>query len=154
MYPECELLKVGRRHGGYTQSWHSAHSTNDDPAAPDTLTRRCAGVGRDCGGLAPVSCYGRARTVTGSRDNGGSGERSARCLERDRPRADSYRSHGRGPDIRLRRLGFDIRDPFDSPERRLYLRLRDEHGDAAHSRYNALVRRLVSFERAAECARP
>jgi hypothetical protein len=25
--------------------------------------------------------------------------------------------------------------------------------DAAHSRYNALVRRLVSFERAAECVR-
>jgi hypothetical protein len=25
------------------------------------------------------------------------------------------------------------------------------HGDAAHSRYNALIRWLVSFERAAEC---
>jgi hypothetical protein len=31
--------------------------------------------------------------------------------------------------------------------------LEKEDSDAAHSRYNALVRRLVSFERAAECAR-
>ena len=30
--------------------------------------------------------------------------------------------------------------------------LHDEDPDSAHSRYNALVRRLVSFERAAECA--
>jgi hypothetical protein len=27
-----------------------------------------------------------------------------------------------------------------------------ENGDAAHSAYNALIRRLVSFERAAACA--
>jgi hypothetical protein len=50
---------------------------------------------------------------------------------------------------RLRRLGFAVEQPFDSPEHRLYELLRAEHGDAAHSRYNALVRRLVSFERAA-----
>jgi hypothetical protein len=50
---------------------------------------------------------------------------------------------------RLRRLGFDIAQPFPSPELRLYELLRAEHGDVAHSRYNALVRRLVSFERAA-----
>jgi len=50
---------------------------------------------------------------------------------------------------RLRRLGFTVPKPFDRPEERLYLLLRAEHGDAAHSRYNALVRRLVSFERAA-----
>jgi hypothetical protein len=31
----------------------------------------------------------------------------------------------------------------------LYLLLAETHGDAAHSRYNALVRRLVRFERAA-----
>ncbi len=51
---------------------------------------------------------------------------------------------------RLRRLGLTIPEPFDSPEHRLYELLRSQHGDAAHSRYNALVRRLVSFERAAE----
>jgi hypothetical protein len=50
---------------------------------------------------------------------------------------------------RLRRLGLDVPNPFDSPEHRLYELLRAAHGDAAHSRYNALVRRLVSFERAA-----
>ena len=50
---------------------------------------------------------------------------------------------------RLRALGLAVPDPFTSPEHRLYELLRAEHGDAAHSRYNALVRRLVSFERAA-----
>jgi len=53
---------------------------------------------------------------------------------------------------RLRRLGFDVREPFAVPEHRLYELLDAEHGDAAHSRYNALVRRLVSFERAAAAA--
>jgi hypothetical protein len=54
---------------------------------------------------------------------------------------------------RLRELGFVIEAPLDFPERRLYDRLAAENPDAAHSRYNALVRRLVSFERAAACAR-
>jgi hypothetical protein len=55
---------------------------------------------------------------------------------------------------RLRRAGFRVRAPFTSPEGRLYAALEKQHGDAAHSRYNALIRRLVSFERAAECVRP
>jgi hypothetical protein len=54
---------------------------------------------------------------------------------------------------RLRALGFEIRDPFPDPEHRLYRLLQAEDPDAAHSRYNALVRRLVSFERALACAR-
>jgi hypothetical protein len=54
---------------------------------------------------------------------------------------------------RLRRLGFAVDAPFAEPEERLYLLLAREDGDDAHSRYNALVRRLVSFERAAESAR-
>ena len=50
---------------------------------------------------------------------------------------------------RLRRLGcFDVPSPIPDPEHRLYERLARSGGDAAHSRYNALVRRLVSFERA------
>jgi hypothetical protein len=53
---------------------------------------------------------------------------------------------------RLRALGFVVSDPIASPELRLYERLREEDPDGAHSRYNALIRRLVSFERAAECA--
>ena len=53
---------------------------------------------------------------------------------------------------RLKSVGIDIHSPLPSPEKRLYGLLAAEHGDAAHSRYNALIRRLVSFERAAECA--
>jgi hypothetical protein len=54
---------------------------------------------------------------------------------------------------RLQALGFDVPPPFVDPELRLYGRLAARHGAAAHSRYNALVRRLVSFQRAAACAR-
>jgi hypothetical protein len=53
---------------------------------------------------------------------------------------------------RLLQIGFEIRSPIASPEHRLYSLLEKEDSDSAHSRYNALVRRLVSFERAAECA--
>lgn len=54
---------------------------------------------------------------------------------------------------RLRRLGVRLPATIPSPEQRLYelLALRDP--DSAHGRYNALIRRLVSYERAAECAR-
>lgn len=52
---------------------------------------------------------------------------------------------------KLRWLGFEVPNPISDPETKLYLRLQEEHGDAAHSKYNALVRRLVSFERAAAC---
>jgi hypothetical protein len=55
---------------------------------------------------------------------------------------------------RLRRLGLEVPEPsIASPEHRLYERLREQDPDGAHSRYNALLRRLVSFERAAECAK-
>ena len=53
---------------------------------------------------------------------------------------------------RLRRIGFAVPPPFPSAEHRLYQRLQGSDPDSAHSRYNALIRRLVSFERAAECA--
>lgn len=53
---------------------------------------------------------------------------------------------------RLRRLGVPIPlSTHPSPEHRLYKMLMAANGDAAHSQYNALIRRLVSFERAAEC---
>ena len=53
---------------------------------------------------------------------------------------------------RLRRLGLDLPPiAIDQPEHRLYLLLAGEDPATAHSRYNALIRRLVSFERAAEC---
>lgn len=50
---------------------------------------------------------------------------------------------------RLRRLGYDVPDTLPEPEQRLYALLTRTDGDAAHGRYNALVRRVVSFERAA-----
>lgn len=53
---------------------------------------------------------------------------------------------------RLGRCGLAVGAPFDEPEHRLYALLSREGSDAAHSRYNALVRRLVSFERALGCA--
>ncbi|MGH7537770.1 MAG: hypothetical protein ACREMF_03980 [Gemmatimonadales bacterium] len=53
---------------------------------------------------------------------------------------------------RLAALGVVVPRPFPEPERRLYERLQQDDPDAAHSRYNALVRRLVSFERALACA--
>jgi hypothetical protein len=54
---------------------------------------------------------------------------------------------------RLRRLGLDVPTSIPTPERRLYAVLHRADPATAHSHYNALVRRLVSFERAAECAR-
>jgi len=54
---------------------------------------------------------------------------------------------------RLRALGFAVPPAFDNAEMRLYGRLATEFGDGAHSRYNALIRRMVSFQRAAACAR-
>jgi hypothetical protein len=54
---------------------------------------------------------------------------------------------------RLIGLGVPVESPFPSPEHRLYELLSAEEPASAHSRYNALIRRLVSYERAAECAR-
>jgi len=54
---------------------------------------------------------------------------------------------------RLQRLGIVVPPPFASPERRLYALLQQTEGDGTHARYNALIRRLVSYERAAECAK-
>ena len=54
---------------------------------------------------------------------------------------------------RLRRAGLDVPDlGVAEPEHRLYELLAASDSDAAHSRYNALIRQLVSFERALECA--
>jgi hypothetical protein len=53
---------------------------------------------------------------------------------------------------RLRRLGIVVPESVEDPEHRLYALLVRIEGDAAHSRFNALIRRLVSFERAAESA--
>ncbi len=55
--------------------------------------------------------------------------------------------------FRLRRLGLPVPErTLSSPEIHLYLKLQESDPDSAHSRYNALIRTLTSFERAAECA--
>lgn len=54
---------------------------------------------------------------------------------------------------RLRMLGVEVpTHAHASPERALYDFLSESAGDGAHSQYNALIRRLVSFERALACA--
>lgn len=53
---------------------------------------------------------------------------------------------------RLAMLGYSLADPIADAEHRLYEMLRSTAPMAAHSKYNALIRRLVSFERAAACA--
>jgi len=45
-----------------------------------------------------------------------------------------------------------VPESVEDPEHRLYALLSRTEGDAAHSRFNALIRRLVSVERAAESA--
>ena len=54
---------------------------------------------------------------------------------------------------RLRALGLDVPLPFEDAQERLYLLLARDDPKGAHSRYNGLVRRLVSYERAVESAR-
>jgi hypothetical protein len=55
---------------------------------------------------------------------------------------------------RLRTIGLPVARAFPDPERRLYALLAHDGANDAHSRYNGLIRRLVSYERAAECANP
>jgi hypothetical protein len=55
---------------------------------------------------------------------------------------------------RLREIGIELPAYLPAnPEHRLYDLLSETDPDSAHSRYNALIRRLVSFERAAECVK-
>lgn len=54
---------------------------------------------------------------------------------------------------RLRRLGVDVPPALPEPEHRLYAMLQRTGAATAHSRYNGLLRRLISYERAFRCAR-
>ena len=50
---------------------------------------------------------------------------------------------------RLRELGVDVEGAVpEMPEHELYFLLAEEFGDGAHSKYNAMTKRLVSFHRA------
>lgn len=54
---------------------------------------------------------------------------------------------------RLRAAGLKVPRAIRNAEHRLYDFLASRHGNDAHSQYNALIRRLVSFERALECVK-
>ena len=55
---------------------------------------------------------------------------------------------------KLRSLGLEIPQSLPpNPEHRLYDLLAASEPDSAHSTYNALIRKLVSFERAFACAK-
>jgi hypothetical protein len=52
---------------------------------------------------------------------------------------------------RLRRIGLELPPSLpENPEHRLYDLLAEDDSDSAHSRYNALIRKLASYGRAAE----
>jgi hypothetical protein len=53
---------------------------------------------------------------------------------------------------RLRSGGLCVPRAIRDADHRLYERLAHEDPDSAHSRYNALLGRLTSFENALECA--
>jgi hypothetical protein len=53
----------------------------------------------------------------------------------------------------LRDAGLAIDKTLPDAELQLYALLSAREGAAAHSRYNALLRRVASFRRAAQCAR-
>lgn len=55
---------------------------------------------------------------------------------------------------KLRFLGLQVPESLPSnPEHRLYDLLSAADPDSAHSKYNALIRKLVSFERAIPCVK-
>jgi hypothetical protein len=55
---------------------------------------------------------------------------------------------------KLRNLGISLPATLPAnPEHRLYDLLALKGSDSAHSRYNALIRKLVSFQRAMECVK-
>lgn len=55
---------------------------------------------------------------------------------------------------KLRLLGLQVPECLPpNPEHRLYDLLSATDPDAAHSKYNALIRKLVSFERAIPCVK-
>lgn len=55
---------------------------------------------------------------------------------------------------KLRRLGLILPATLPpDPEHRLYDLLSRNGADSAHSKYNALIRKLVSFQRAIECVK-
>jgi hypothetical protein len=74
-------------------------------------------------------------------------ERGVRDLADQRPSLKALQVSIAAPSLRL--LGMRLPETIASPEERLFDQLTATHGDGAHARFNALIRRLVSFARAA-----
>ena len=53
----------------------------------------------------------------------------------------------------LRDVGLTVGRPISDAELQLYALLSARHGSAAHSQYNAFLRRVTSFRHAAACAK-
>lgn len=77
-------------------------------------------------------------------------EKGLRDLERGVESAEALLVSLSAP--KLRTLGLVVPTPLADPELRLYRMLSAQYGAGAHARYNALVRRVVSFQRARACA--
>ncbi len=54
---------------------------------------------------------------------------------------------------RLKKLGHSITAPIANPRERLYALLAEKYGDGAHSRFNALQKRIDSYCSAAACVK-
>ncbi len=100
----------------------------------------------------PIATLNRVRTLIGTEalPGGDLVQRGVADLVAGRESAEALLVSIGAP--RLRTVGIDLPAPITSPEHKLYELLVREQGNAAHSAYNALIRRLVSFERAAACA--
>jgi hypothetical protein len=55
---------------------------------------------------------------------------------------------------RLAAVGHTLPETVPGPEHRLYALLAKDDANAAHGRYNALLRQLTSYLQAAECVAP
>lgn len=73
-------------------------------------------------------------------------------LEAGRETVNAFAVRAAASRLGVRKLVGDD-DAGEPAAHRLYLRLSDELGDGAHSRYNAILARVASFARAAEHAR-
>jgi hypothetical protein len=76
-------------------------------------------------------------------------EKGLRDLERRRETVEALLVSIAAP--RLREAGLPVARALPDAEHRLYESLAQSDPDSAHSRYNALLRRLTSFESALEC---
>ncbi len=90
--------------------------------------------------MEPIALPGEELVVTGLRD-----------LARAAVSAEALLVSLAAP--RLTALGVHVPNPLPNAELRLYGLLARRYGDAAHARYNGLVRRMVSYQRAVACAR-